>query len=118
MTEVKKRELLALAERCETETGPNYDLEVGIWRAVFGSDGRSEPADDPLYTVSLDAAMTLVPSYCDMRSFNDGPSGTSWTLGEFTRGVVIKRGRGVTGGHYALALCAAALRARAAECAS
>lgn len=73
--------LLALADRCEAATGPNYGLDCEIWDAIYPGDrderfskllegpykGRLGPADKdgyikPLrsFTASLDAAMTLV----------------------------------------------------------
>lgn len=133
-------ELLALAERCEAATGADWELNADIasalgWHQLGKEHGAfagswvhpeawADLQDDPLvrdlsedlppaYTVSLDAAMTLVPERCDCRYFIDDPSGTSWKLCEFTGGRITILGEGVTGGYPALALTAAALRARA-----
>lgn len=51
-------ELLALAERVEKLTGPNFAIEQEINLAVFSQTSHPKP---PAYTYSLDAAMTLVP---------------------------------------------------------
>lgn len=54
-----KAEIIALAERCEAAEGPNFALELEIFRAINPqATSRSVP---PNYTASLDAAMTLVP---------------------------------------------------------
>lgn len=60
-----KSELLALADRCEAASGPNYQLDVDIAIAVgrYGMNTRV-----PNFTASLDAAMTLVPEGWSRRS--------------------------------------------------
>lgn len=89
---------------------------------VFDAQGRRgflDPAQFvPLWTRSIDAALTLVPESCDVRRFVDDPSGTGWTLSQFRGGVVLTRGVGVTADLPALALCIAALKARKTESAA
>jgi hypothetical protein len=102
-----------LAERCEKATGPDYRLDNEIAAAV----GRSPPHGSietyiegqhgRWFTASLDAAMTLVPE------------GFDWIIGHTNSGLTIHAEVGGRGGEYqrfaatpALALCAAALRAR------
>jgi hypothetical protein len=120
-----------LAERCEAATGPDRELDIAIlthpafgYRDVFedgrlfdrGNDGywslegdeKNGPLPSP--TASLDAAMTLVPE------------GWEWAVG-MVEGKRIagcrQPGPGapcpeIEAATPALALCAAALRARAA----
>jgi hypothetical protein len=133
--------LIALAERCEAATGPDWKLdgliadELSDWEnlgghweqhKVSGERRRTSYPPAPLYTASIDAAMTLVPE--------------GWAVGSLEWWPMRSRGAGITlletgsiGGadwhgydalfHAdararaatpALALCAAALRARAA----
>lgn len=71
-----KTELLALAERVEALTGPDRetDYRIAKWRSgAKGSHLKIEQVP-PLYTASLDAAMTLVPEGClfHVRTFWDG----------------------------------------------
>lgn len=75
-----KQELIALAERVEKLEGPNYAMEIEIFKAlhpeyadyVQGRGGLVHPCDGsdvrvlsdvrpPNYTASIDAAITLVP---------------------------------------------------------
>jgi hypothetical protein len=107
-----------LAERCEAATGPDRELDcaiaVALGRTDEGGSGfhRTFPDDSVfeqvralLFTASLDAAMTLVPE------------GAVWSVGNFgfdekpmsTVGEIE-----VNAATPALALCAAALKARAA----
>jgi hypothetical protein len=102
------KSLLELAERCEQASGPDRELDLDITEALDLA-GRAALSLVP-FTASLNAAMTLVPEGC------------SWSLhkhNSYSRaGVFVDDGRDP--GHYcdaatpALALCAAALRARAA----
>jgi hypothetical protein len=121
---------IALAERCEQAAGPSNGLDAEIalaigytherrgteracwWRTPAGQQlayvgYKNHP---PFFTGSLDAAVTLVPE--------------GWTWARFRGGVVecmtrngpndftlFEHGEGISA---ALALCAAALRARAA----
>ena len=86
-------EMLELAERCERLEGPNYAIEVEIFKAIHpeyadyvqgrgglvhrfdGSDQRVLSDIRPgNYTASLDSAMTLVPAGSDIMVDNfDGP---------------------------------------------
>jgi hypothetical protein len=135
-------DLLKLAERCEQAAGPGYTLDCGIWDAIYPgerdarfekltSEGphkwRLSPADrdgyiKPLraFTASLDAAMTLVPEGCDERVLfwrlgNDGEGGNP---GDFKAEILIvstfaAKEYPAVAATAPLALCAAALRARA-----
>jgi hypothetical protein len=125
--------LLALAERCEQAAGPDRELDAEIaWMLTAQDRKRLGPPDlrreiwhaglptpawvpfenvssfHPPYTASLDAAVTLVPE--------------GWSWGKFFGGsaecvkisdpsILFERG---LSDKPALALCAAALRARAA----
>jgi len=130
-------DLLELAKRCEQASGPERELDGAIWCAVNGYDflgwdgagvmwrkrghDRSHyPADRVrIFTASLDAALTLVPE------------GWPWSLDATQRPPYRECGRAdifAPGGGLkptdvmdvyaatpALAICAAALRARAAK---
>lgn len=138
MKEPDVSELTRLAECCEQATGPDRELSADIYGALhdyekrfneeFGfhqywKDGRWLAAGQmPHYTASLDAAMTLVPN--DMGYVvGEGRCIPQEKLG----GALITPSRAkpfdpdsppvaVGEGHTApLALCAAALRARASE---
>ena len=120
------KELIDLAERCEKATGPDSELDLLIRDTVF------QPCINPgaEYTASLDAAMTLVPKgwALSLRETTDGDrrdhSGdplAAWTAAliehKNTGYKVDQRGcwrRGFAA-TPALALCAAALRARATQ---
>lgn len=110
-------ELHTLAARCEREA-PSSSLDFAIFEATHANSapaGTFEEWVAPAYTTSLDAAVTLVPEGFVWAADNlsgprahvlggendagDVPEGSSDTLGTKT---------------VALALCAAALRARAA----
>ncbi len=97
-----RQDMGALAERCEAATGPDRELDLLIMRYAMNIGGAAENADR--YTASLDAAMTLLASddqaLCDFvlnRPSAVNVGNTKW----------------VHGATPALALCAAALRARA-----
>ena len=97
--------LEALAKRCESEPA-SRELDVAIALAIFEPEdliGHS-PAK---YTTSLDAAVSLVPSgwVWDLAS-----TGTAWCMADAQSGELFASTKGKT---PALALCAAALRARA-----
>ncbi len=117
--------LLALAERCEQATGPDRVLDAEIAMAAgiapLGSEHEGNctgwlkaPAisfgvwKSPEFTASLDAAMTLVPEghCCGAGTKFDG---TGWAYVEPIPSAVADR---VSAATPALALCAAALRAR------
>lgn len=105
--------LQSLAARCEGAKGADRELDEAIRVAV---GGRRVPVmgswvvdyGAPAYTASLDAAMGLVP---EPKSFNMSHAGNS-----VARVDILPDGPEFSG--YAptpaLALCAAALRARAA----
>lgn len=127
--------LLALAERCEQAAGPDREIDFAIFRALhpeyagpewqeFGgglrhrndsSDMRCLPPPSltpARWTASLDAALTLVPA------------GLKWSCG-FSKHVPHNAQVWTSTGYYegecdsnrAIAVCIAALRARAAEAA-
>lgn len=117
-------ELIALAERVEAATGPDRELDECIGMAIglkntmrvghecLGTD-RVVPVRCPTFTASLDAAMTLVPEGCDWSVDNfDGANGkpSAWVHVRKSSAAIEQ----VTGATPALALTAAALRARAA----
>jgi len=118
---------MTLSDRVTALDGPNYDMECEIWDAIYPGErqarfekltakdqpyhGRLGPADmngyvQPLraYTASLDHAMTLVPEDYDWAVFrtNGGLTIHAWCGSKVEH----------FGGTPALALCAAALRAR------
>jgi hypothetical protein len=127
--------LLQLAERCEKAVGPNRELDVHIALEV----GTAELADgytpeqvfgigchayDGLaYTASLDAAMQLVPEGWQGEGlywWSGCPAGCVLVQTHFADGQWVRE-TGFLGrvkadaATSALALCAAALRARAAS---
>jgi hypothetical protein len=93
------KDLLALAVRCEQATGPDQQLDTDIRRAWKTDAAPSN------FTHSLDAAMTLVPEGADKRA-TVAANGQSL--------VYVGGGRGCASTE-ALAICAAALKARAAQ---
>jgi hypothetical protein len=118
-------ELLALAERCEAATGPDRELDGDIFCALGHApfiEGAYCAYRSPAYTASLDAAMTLVPEgwrwmaghreFSHARGYveNGGPA----FVGVGTRRNPNRLWFETTAATPALALTAAALRARAA----
>jgi hypothetical protein len=123
--------LLELAERCEMADGPDPYLDEAIADALFPAEPFVQLADAPegtgfkawrqngvtqsalRYSASLDAAMTLVPEGAgfDLRKCVSALGIVSMYPRGFTKEVIEVRAR-----TPALALCAAALKARAAEC--
>ncbi len=119
---IDSKALLALAERCEAATGADREIDAklaGIFsHSVESDDGDfwwgahdSLPVRVPAFTASLDAALTLVPE------------GWQWVVSQQLGQPFAGCGGSPTGGWLAwhvdaatpaLALCAAALRARAA----
>lgn len=118
--------LLNLAERCKTAAGPDREIDCLIqeWRfpeltpdmrVMYYGDPTGEHVRDegqtfvrsPSFTASLDAAMTLVPEGYDWAVFrtNGGLTVHSWCGNR----------EDIFAATPALALCAAALRARAAQ---
>jgi hypothetical protein len=96
-----------LAERCENATGPDRRLDNDIRLAT---NNGCAFGDDPPYTASLDAAMTLVPEGCQATIVRrkDG-HGAAYFDREWLAGSCDSAAT------PALALCAAALRARSAQ---
>ena len=101
-----------LVERCEKATGPDRELDAQIGR-YFSADFLGYVPDDPQYgcaefTRSLDAAMTLVPE------------GWFWQVGQGNHAWAAVYKNPIPpamrvdpiGATPALALCAAALKAR------
>lgn len=112
-------ELIELLERA---TGPDQGLNLMIAESVYGrqSQGGTGSTVGALdYTGSIDHALTLIPEGCDYVSFVHDPSGSGWEIGRFQLSAerdedrYTKMGFGVTGGLWAIALCIAALKARA-----
>jgi hypothetical protein len=140
----RNQSLIALAARVEAATGPDRELDLAIsvaidYRDVFNGplykpyagdwrwgaggdeiehwtssgkrDGFLDPAQFvPRWTASLDAAMTLVPE--GMQWFKE--------RGAYVPNIAVIQGPtcsfvGETDSTFALALCAAALRARGAS---
>ena len=108
-------DLLKLAERCEAATGPDRELDAQIGRFVAAEFLQQIP-DRPQYgcqpfTASLDAAMQLKPAEWHIEGMHEG-------CGDLPKRVTLYcwdeaiRGKGSA---LTLALCAAALRARAAQ---
>jgi hypothetical protein len=116
--------MLKLAERCEQATGPDRELDRAIERAVgwarnnalghevYGPTGRAY--NPRRLTASLDAAMTLVPEgYDPLIDYTGVDTHGGKKVVELYYGLeelAIVRAAAATG---PLALCAAALRARA-----
>jgi hypothetical protein len=99
--------LLELAERCEKATGPDFDLSFAIWQAAIEPIAPSSRQPD--YTASLDAAMTLANGYGgEVTFFKDGTA-KAFLWQPYPMAIEAKAAT------PALALCAAALKARAAQ---
>jgi hypothetical protein len=110
--------LLELAERCERAEGPDRELDARIAELAIANlqvlpagtgawlvleDGRQRDASAvPAYTASLDVAMTLVPEGNLPRRLYIRDEATAVFLGDLE----------ALAATPALALCAAALRAR------
>jgi hypothetical protein len=106
-------ELLALAEQCEMMAGPEWMMDCSIASVI----GWPAAVTRKPYTASLDAAMALVPEDYGWRLWmpaasqsadGDRPRVTLW------KPVRSYAPRDTDAATPALALCAAALRARAA----
>jgi len=107
---VNTKQLLELAERCEREE-PSRELSVEIYYAITPARLRS-PLWTGDFTTSLDAAVTLVPEGWVWAVSQDaaavGPPDSSYIGDELAMPCACE------GKTPALALCAAALKARAA----
>ena len=114
-------ELMRLAERCEAAMGPDRELDALIQMAVRKREPLLQADRLPMkprhFTASLDAAMTLVPEGWTAWELRSRRRLTRFTA-EISRlcddiddadGELIECGNAAT---PALALCAAALRAR------
>lgn len=99
--------LLALAERCEQAAGPDRELDFAIAAGVGWPDSPNLHQHARRYTESLDAAVTLVPE--GWRWFVD-----SVGFAHVYKDSIVGASDIKAGAKPALALCAAALRARAA----
>jgi hypothetical protein len=101
----KADELNALADRCEREEG-GAELNARIFEAVYTNMICRAGVSLYDYTESLDAAVSLVPKDYD------------WIVCRANGGLTLHACVGDTNEYFsstpALALCAAALRARAA----
>lgn len=116
---------LEIAERCEQATGPDRESDVAIHTAVTTFEPRvggvGWPAGElvvpafpgweplPAYTASLDAAITLVPEGFDVHFYLERRGGSS-AIVTSTKALGLAR---VFAATPALAICTAALRARA-----
>ena len=104
--------MVELIEGLEAAAGPSTKLDEMIVVALSGQDPMDfdGPWDAPAYTASLDAAMTLIPEGADWMADNfDGPHDRRCTATIYAGGP----GHEASGSSPALALCIAALRARA-----
>ena len=106
--------LLALAERCEQAAGPDKELDFTIDGFMLKHGPETDRIRNPRYvlpyTASLDAAVTLVPEgwdFCISKGWDEECAVSLAPANKVTE--VIS-----TSTTPALALCAAALRARAA----
>src|SRR3569832_1648284 len=116
--------LLELAERCEAATRPDRELDWDIADAMGSNGSIHKRVAAPRYTASLDAAMTLVPEHGAVERSGWHTIGTPWAGFEIwmyreengtwlhSSSDPITEGNAAT---PALALCAAALRARASQ---
>ena len=125
-----KKPLLELAERCEAATEGSLDLDNAI-RDAAGEPREPGSSPTPYYTASVDAALTLVPEgwrvgFEDNASCDDPGKVYAWVWpfesrydpdwqmgqeGQQSNPDALK-GYAAT---RALAICAAALRARVAQ---
>jgi len=134
--------LIALAERCEQASGPDRELDRDIgfaalgWKTyqhgefslIRGHDGESW-ADHPgstytFFTASIDAALTLIPDDCALDQLGTWEHHHLQALGPWyaiirdPRAKFMMNPRSDHTATPALALCAAALRARASAASS
>lgn len=101
--------LLSLAERAEREE-PSRKLDVAIQMAAGGHKVFLPPA--PPYTTSLDAAVTLVPEGAEWEMTN--LYGIAYADVGLNFNDIASSNCRRNDGNLVMALCAAALRARAA----
>lgn len=102
-----------LARRCEEASGPDRELDRDIARAVGAKASNGHVNIASRYTASIDAALPLVPEGGFWALGWNGPDSghPKATASVFTVGGAMEKGSGET---PALALCAAALRAKQA----
>lgn len=116
-----REHLIALAERCEQAEGPSYELDREIMFAMMPDSVKKQRMIDGIvsapwpakYTASIDAALTLVPEgWSVLCAWN--PTGRCKC--DLSDGPMDGRSRRWVGAEPsatpALALCAAALKAR------
>jgi hypothetical protein len=123
MTDERRAALLALAERCEAATGRDDLLALAIARATnlvtnaapIGADGKGVE-HFPDLTGSIDAALTLVPKGCGVSIWitPDAKLPGSAALRRYDK-LMVEKTYKAAAATPALAICAAALRARAAQ---
>jgi hypothetical protein len=107
--------MINLADKCEGCRGPDRATDKAIALALLGPE-RFRDVEGPNYTASLDAAMSLKP---DGWCIDAGTGGGAYALGPWARCYPdTQRGQlDGTGNRNAatvpLAICSAALRARA-----
>jgi hypothetical protein len=98
--------LIELAKDCEAATGPDREIDTLIGYAV---DLPTEDAQLPHYTASLDAALTLSDNFLRGLSLHQRPNpdmgGRDWIASAAPYRAAARS--------WPLAVCAAALRARA-----
>lgn len=105
--------LLALAARCEAAEGPDRELDIAVFHATeqgFIADGWDHLY--PLYTASLDAAMTLIPA--DLFPTIDFVTKRVWIRDAKGFDVAWGSAHGFAA-TVTLSICAAALRAHAGD---
>jgi hypothetical protein len=105
-----REDMLALAERVESLTGPDRGVDRAIWYAL--QDQMSgDPVHGPRFTADLDAAMSLVPEgWTFDLQVRSHFSHAFLEAQEDERGAEVSAQNAAT---PALALTAAALKARA-----
>jgi hypothetical protein len=110
--------LLDLAERCEKAEGPDRKLNRDIAQAV---EGEVYPAwsifNSSRYTASVDAALTLVPEgyLLGLTNVADGAAPDFSKATALVARLPDEQTQPAVAASMALAICAAALRARAAN---
>ncbi|WP_313437348.1 hypothetical protein [Novosphingobium sp.] len=123
----RSERLLALAARCEAAEGPDRDIDRALCplvsirvvdegrllgRCYYDENGHGVPL--PLFTSSLDAAMTLIPAQYRLGTLMEFDSEGRWAAKLFNRGK--PGGLPAAGGSSAaLAIVVACLRARAGQ---
>ncbi len=114
-SEAHEPTLLKLAERCEREE-PSWELECAIAEAVGWytphPDYRRPKSSTPTYCNSIDAAVGLVPEDCVWGVDNFAGATARVIGGDIMNGWDVYSDVGTTK-TAAMALCAAALKARA-----